>query len=109
MWKFVLVILISTNGIVLLLNKSDELYSASEKGEVEAVRSLITAGADVNVETVRHLVFFHGILDQYLSQSEGSALMNGACYGSTEVVLLLLKAGARINFQNEVSKIMYIR
>ena len=32
--------------------------------------------------------------------------MKGACNGSTEVVLLLLKAGARINFQNEV---LYIR
>jgi ankyrin repeat protein len=57
---------------------SDELYSASEKGEVEAVRSLITAGADVNVK-----------------MWEGSAL------GRSEVVLLLLKAGARINFQNQ--------
>jgi ankyrin repeat protein len=35
--------------------------------------------------------------------------MKGACNGSTEVVLLLLKAGARINFQNKVSKIMYVR
>ncbi|CAI8058308.1 Ankyrin repeat domain-containing protein 17, partial [Geodia barretti] len=70
-------------GIDTYLNK--ELRSASRRGDVEAVFSLITAGAVVTD----------------VSRGGSSALMEAAKKGEPKVVSLLLEAGANIDLQNK--------
>ncbi|CAI8005146.1 hypothetical protein GBAR_LOCUS4079 [Geodia barretti] len=65
----------------------DELISASERGDVKVVTSLITAGVDVNVKN---------------SWPGNCAITSAAREGRTEVVSLLLEAGANIDLQNKV-------
>ena len=78
--------------------------------------SLITAAVNVNVfDRVRHTVIFstppYNFNDFFLivslhmsviTQNGSSALTMAACEGRTEVVSLLLEAGANTNLQNEV-------
>ena len=87
---------------------------------MEAVTSLISAGADVNdVNQVRHGVFLvsphtwsDGLVCDVISvslhmsvitQDGESPLMEAARSGKTEVVSLLVKAGAALDLQNKVN------
>ena len=87
---------------------------------MEAVTSLISAGADVNdVNQVRHGVCSvspHTLSDGLvcdvicfilhmfvITQSGESPLMEAARSGKTEVVSLLVKAGAALDLQDKVN------
>jgi hypothetical protein len=61
------------------------LIWASSRGHTEAVRLLLEAGADVDLE----------------ANDGQTALMRAADYGHAEVVELLLKSGADVNTQNK--------
>ena len=80
--------------------------SASRRGDVEIVASLITARIDVNIrDSVRYtqyLLFWVSLHMSVITQNGTSALMMAARWGRTEVVSLLLEAGANIHIQNEV-------
>ena len=80
--------------------------SASERGDVEIVTSLITAGLDVNIrDSVRYtqyLLFCVSLHMSVITQNGNSPLMKAARKGSTEVVSQLLEAGANIHIQNKV-------
>ena len=73
---------------------------------MEIVTSLITAGVDVNGrDMVRH-VTSHIVIRPFISvftQDRDSALMVAIRNGRTEVVSLLIEAGANIHLQNEVN------
>ena len=80
--------------------------SASERGDVEIVTLLITAGVDVNItDSVRYtqyLLFCVSLHMSVITQDGNSALMMAVRrWGRTEVSLLL-EAGANIDLQNEV-------
>ena len=80
--------------------------SASREGYVEIVTLLITVGVDVNIrDSVRYTQYFLFCVSLHMSvitQNGNSALMMAARKGRTEVVSLLLKAGANIHIQNNV-------
>ena len=80
--------------------------SASERGDVERVTLLITAGLDVNItDSVRYtqyLLFCVSLHMSVITQDGDSALMMAARKGRTKVVSLLLEAGANIHIQNKV-------
>ncbi|CAI8026097.1 Putative ankyrin repeat protein MM_0045 [Geodia barretti] len=100
-----------------LTTLDDKLRSASGRGDIEAVTSLIVAGADVNyiwdrrsalmmaaeevwTEVVSLLLAAGAKID--LQNWHGyTSLMLAAENGETEVVSLLLEAGANIDLQNE--------
>ena len=80
--------------------------SASREGYVEIVTLLITARIDVNItDSVRYtqyLLFRVSLHMSVITQNGNSALMMAARKGRTEVVSLLLEAGANIHIQNKV-------
>ena len=73
---------------------------------MEIVTLLITARIDVNIrDSVRYtqyLLFCVSLHMSVLTQNGDSALMMAAREGRTEVVSLLLEAGANIHLQNKV-------
>jgi len=71
---------------VLLPACQPALHSASEKGDVEAVRALLDKGADVNELTSAYIYV--------------SALMWASVEGRAEVVKLLIDRGAKIDLAN---------
>ena len=77
---------------------------------MEVVNSLITAGVDVNGRDrvrlyLRHITS-HIVIGPFISvftQDGDSVLMMAIRNGRTEVVSLLIEAGANIHLQNEVN------
>ena len=71
---------------------------------MEIVTSLITAGVDVNGrDRVRHITS-HIVIGPFISvftQDRDSPLMVAIRWGRTEVVSLLIEAGANIDLQNK--------
>ena len=80
--------------------------SASRRGDVKRVTSLITAGVDVNIrDSVRYtqyLLFCVSLYMSVITQNGNSALMIAIREGRTKVVSLLLEAGANTDLQNKV-------
>ena len=80
--------------------------SASRGGYVEIVTLLITVGLDVNIrDSVRYTQYFLFCVSLHMSvitQYGDSGLMMAARKGRTEVVSLLLEAGANTDLQNKV-------
>jgi ankyrin repeat protein len=58
------------------------LMAAARRGEVEIVKTLISAGANINA---------------LASQDNGTALMSAAAWGRAEVVRVLIQAGGQVN------------
>ena len=73
---------------------------------MEIVTSLITAGVDVNGRDRVRQITSHIVIGPFISvftQDGDSALMMAIRNGRTEVVSLLIEAGANIHLQNKVN------
>jgi ankyrin repeat protein len=74
-------------------SKNGELQDAVRKGDVKKARELITKRADVNyAEDIP--------VEGGGSVSNWTPLMSAAMTGNAELIKLLIKAGARVNFMN---------
>lgn len=100
--------------ILFFTGCNDNIYTASQKGEIEVLKKLIAKGSDINkknkkgqlpiflaiqndhVDIVRYLVEHRADLtlqDQYA----GTPLHNAAFMGNIEIAKLLINAGADVN------------
>jgi ankyrin repeat protein len=85
----VLVLLISLFPIIAFAqNLNDDLIAAAKKGDVEAVKSLIAKGADVNARTNYGATALHFAADR----------------GHLEVIKALVEAGADVNAKDNFYK-----
>ena len=71
-------ILLTTIAAVVLVGCGTSIYEAAEEGQIEEVKKLLPAGADVNTKTDKPLHL-------------------AALWGEKEIVELLIAAGAEVN------------
>ena len=90
---------------------------ASSREDVEAVTSLISAGADVDTNHVRHRLcsallraWIEGLvcavshcIMSVITQLDYSPLIEAAKRGSTKIVSLLVNVGAKLDLQKKVN------
>ena len=75
------------------------LINAATAGDLESVRFLIAKGADVNAATKREAA--GAVKNGKIDLGEMTALMMAAPWGPSSIVEALLRAGARVNVQDQ--------
>ena len=101
---------------------NEALLSAAHKGDVEALKAALAAGADANVPTgygrsIADILAFNGraeglklLIDSGADVTHCSALITAAYVGYDECVKMLVAAGADVNAPNDCDEtpLMYM-
>ncbi len=82
---FILVVAVLSLNVAIAYADNDEWFAAVKSGNLEAVETLISTGADIEA----------------VDYSGWTALLYASCVGNTEMAQLLIASGANVNAVNE--------